>query len=42
MPLRPFGLPTISIQSRFLIEMMIMKPVDDDHEARKGDRWREP
>ena len=23
MPLRPFGLPTFSVQSRFLVEMMI-------------------
>ena len=29
MPLRPFGLPTTSIQSRFLTEMMIMKPVKE-------------
>ena len=25
MPLRPFGLPTFSVQSRFLVEMMIME-----------------
>ena len=25
MPLRPFGLPTFSVKSRFLVEMMIME-----------------